>query len=320
MIVVCGEALMDVFDAGATASGNALDARIGGSPYNVAMGLARLAQPVTFCGAIATGFLGQRLMRSLADERIDTACVQRSAAPTSVCFVGLDASGVPAYDFCGERGADRQLDAARALAAVPANARAFHFGSYAMVVEPVAAAQRALIEREHARGAAGALIAYDPNVRLVVEPDVARWRETLQWMLTRTHLLKISDEDLGLLYPGLAPEAAAMQWLAQGVRCVVVTRGAAGALAYLRPGARGGGTGEGGGGRYRRRRRHLPGRAADLAGRTTAPVDRRREHARRRRPRSDARLRHARRRHHLLAPRRRSAAAQRAGLSTTARP
>jgi fructokinase len=227
MIVVCGEALMDVFDAGATATGQALDARIGGSPYNVALGLARLGQPAAFCGAVSTGFLGERLMRSLADEGIDTACVQRVEAPTSVCIVGLDARGVPAYDFYGERGADRQLDAPTALAALPAATRALQVGSYAMVVEPVGSAQRALVEREHARR----LIAYDPNVRLTVEPSLERWRETLDWMLPRTHLLKISDEDLGLLYPGLAPDAAAAQWLARGVRTVVVTRGAEGALA-----------------------------------------------------------------------------------------
>lgn len=232
MIVVCGEALMDVFDAGTTATGHSLDARIGGSPYNVALGLARLGQRVAFCGGVSSGFLGQRLMRSLADEGIDSACVQRSAAPTSVCIVGLDAQGVPAYDFYGERGADRQLDRAQALASVPASTQALHFGSYTMVVEPVATAQRALIEREHARGSIGALVSYDPNVRLVVEPDLERWRATLDWMLPRTHLLKISDEDLGLLYPGLAPEAAAARWLAQGVRTVVVTRGAQGALGF----------------------------------------------------------------------------------------
>jgi fructokinase len=228
MIVVCGEALMDVFDAGATATGHVLDARIGGSPYNVALGLARLGQPAAFCGAISKGFLGERLMRSLADEGIDTACVQRVDAPTSVCIVGLDARGVPAYDFYGERGADRRLDAAAALAALPPTTRALHFGSYTMVVEPVASAQRALVEREHARR----LIAYDPNVRLTVEPDLTRWRATLDWMRPRTHLLKISEEDLRLLYPGLAPEAAALQWLAQGVRTVVVTRGSEGALAF----------------------------------------------------------------------------------------
>ena len=228
MIVVCGEALMDVFDAGATATGNALDARIGGSPYNVALGLARLAQPVAFCGAVSTGFLGERLMRSLADEGVDTACVQRTAAPTSICIIGLDAHGVPAYDFYGERGADRQLDAAATLARVPGDAHAFHFGSYAMVVEPVASTQRALIEREHSR----ALISYDPNIRPTVEPSLQTWRDTLAWMLPRTHLLKISEEDIGLLFPGAALDALAQGWLAQGPRLVVITRGGDGALGF----------------------------------------------------------------------------------------
>jgi len=228
MIVVCGEALMDVFDAGATATGNTLDARIGGSPYNVAMGLSRLAQPVAYCGAVSTGFLGQRLMRSLADEGIDTSCVQRTAAPTSICIIGLDAQGVPAYDFYGERGADRQLDASVALASMPGDARAFHFGSYAMVVEPVAAAQRALIGREHSR----ALISYDPNIRPTVEPSLQAWHDTLTWMLPRTHLLKISEEDVALLFPGQALDALASSWLAQGPRLVVITRGGEGALGF----------------------------------------------------------------------------------------
>jgi fructokinase len=232
MIVVCGEALMDVFDAGATATGNALDARIGGSPYNVALGLARLAQPVAFCGAVSTGFLGERLMRSLADEGIDTSCVQRTSAPTSICIIGLDARGVPAYDFYGERGADRQLDTGAALAKMPGNARAFHFGSYAMVVPPVAAAQRALIEREHTR----ALISYDPNIRPTVEPSLPTWHETLQWMLPRTHLLKVSEEDLGLLYPGRALDDIAASWLAmaEGPRLVIITRGSEGALGFTK--------------------------------------------------------------------------------------
>ena len=45
LFVVCGEALFDVFAAGDTPAGMMLDARIGGSPFNVAMGLRRLGQP-----------------------------------------------------------------------------------------------------------------------------------------------------------------------------------------------------------------------------------------------------------------------------------
>ncbi len=227
MFVVCGEALMDVFATGDTATGTSLDARIGGSPLNVAIGLARLGQPVAFFGALSTGFLGQRLERALRDEGVSTACTQHVAAPTTLSLVGLDAQGVPSYAFYGEGAADRQVHPA-ALAQVPTGARAFHFGSYAMVVPPVAQSQRALVEREHRRS----LIAYDPNIRLNVEPDIERWRDALNWMLPRTHVLKISDEDLALLYPGEDAAALAVQWLAQGVALVVLTRGGEGATAF----------------------------------------------------------------------------------------
>lgn len=227
MFVVCGEALMDVFAAGDTATGLALDARVGGSPFNVALGLARLGQPVSFFGAVGRGFLGQRLLRALNDEGIGTGCTPVLDAPTTLSLVGLDARGVPSYDFYGDRGADRQLPLS-ALAQVPAGARALHFGSYAMVVEPVASTQRALVEREHGR----CLIAYDPNIRLNVEPDLARWRDTLAWMVARADLLKVSDEDLGLLFPGMDIDVLARGWLAAGAGVVVVTRGGEGAEAW----------------------------------------------------------------------------------------
>lgn len=227
MFVVCGEALVDVFAVGETPTGITLDARIGGSPFNVAVGLARLGQPVGFCGGLSSGFIGRRLARALAEEGVDLACAPTVDAPATLSLIGVDAAGVPQYAFYGAGTADRLLPMS-ALDAVPAGAAAFQFGSYAMVVEPVAAVQRALVEREHRR----ALIAYDLNVRLNVEPDAARWRQTLDWMLLRVHLLKVSDEDLGLLFPGVSHEALARQWLQAGVALVVVTRGAEGAAAW----------------------------------------------------------------------------------------
>ncbi len=73
MIVVSGEALMDVFDAGPTPSGQRLDARIGGSPLNVAVGLARLGQPVAYFGGLSRGFLGERLAQILAQMKQEPA-------------------------------------------------------------------------------------------------------------------------------------------------------------------------------------------------------------------------------------------------------
>jgi fructokinase len=228
MFVVCGEALFDVFSAGPTASGLALDARIGGSPFNVALGLARLGQPVAFLGGIERGFLGDRLLRAFADEGISSTCLAMVQARTTLSLVGLDARGVPTYAFYGDGAADRQLLPAD-LARVPADARVFHFGSYAMVVEPIAGTLRELVRRERGRS----LLAYDLNVRLNVEPDAARWREVLAFMASQVDIVKMSDEDLALLYPGEPLDAPARRWQAAGAALVVVTRGGDGALAVV---------------------------------------------------------------------------------------
>ena len=227
MFVVCGEALMDVFGNGDTPTGMALDARVGGSPFNVALGLARLGQPVSFLGGVSSGFVGERLVQAMRAEGVGVGSVMRLDAPATLSLVGLDAQGVPSYAFYGDGCADRLLPVA-ALARVPPAARAFHVGSYAMVVQPVAQTLRALVERERARS----LVAYDPNVRLNVEPDVARWRDVLHWMLPRAALVKVSAEDLALLAPGATPADVAAHWIAQGVALVVVTHGAHGASAW----------------------------------------------------------------------------------------
>lgn len=223
---------MDVFDGGPTAAGQQLDARIGGSPLNVAIGLARLAQPVAFFGGLGRGFLGDRLLRALGDEGVDLSCVKRLDAPTTLGLVGLDARGVADYAFYGHGAADRLLQPAD-INAVPAAAAAYHFGSFALVVEPTASALRALVEREAGRS----VLAYDINLRTNVEPDLDTWRAAVAWMADRVTLLKFSDEDFERLYPGASADAQAAQWCAQGVALVVMTRGAQGARAWQAQGA-----------------------------------------------------------------------------------
>jgi fructokinase len=231
MIVVSGEALMDVFDAGATATGQSLDARIGGSPLNVAVGLARLGQPAAFFGGIGRGFLGDRLQQALAAEGVDLRCVRRVDAPTTLGLVGLDARGVADYAFYGDGAADRALTLAD-LSVVPEAATAYHFGSYAMVVQPVGGTYRALVQREWQRS----VVAHDVNVRTNVQPDLAVWRDSVDFMAAHSALLKLSDEDFERLYPGAAPQALAERWLAQGVALVVMTRGGQGAWAWTAAG------------------------------------------------------------------------------------
>jgi fructokinase len=224
---VCGEALFDVFETGRTATGLSLDARIGGSPFNVAVGLARLGQPAALVTALSRGFLGERLAQALVEEGVDTRLIQRLDAPATLSLVGLDANGVPSYAFYGDQGADRLLNES-VLQAWPQDVACVHVGSYATVMGTTAHTQRAIVEK--ARGSS--LISYDPNVRLNVQPDRSVWRAHVEWMLPRTHLLKISDEDLHLLFAGEEPAAFAQRALQAGVTLVVVTRGAQGASAW----------------------------------------------------------------------------------------
>ncbi|TCP02544.1 fructokinase [Rubrivivax gelatinosus] len=218
---------MDVFAAGETASGLQLDARCGGSPFNVAIGLARLGQPVAYLGGLSADAAGRRLRAALAGEGVDTRLAPELDAPTTLVMVDVGADARPCYRFLGAGAADRLLPPS-AAAALPADVRALQLGSYALVVAPVASVLRALVEREHRR----LVVAYDPNVRAGVEPDVARWREALQWMAPRCRLLKASDEDLAWLYPGVDPADIARGWLAAGVELAVVTRAARGASAW----------------------------------------------------------------------------------------
>ncbi|MBD5802955.1 2-dehydro-3-deoxygluconokinase [Azoarcus sp. Aa7] len=227
MFLVCGEALFDVFIGDETDNALHLDARPGGSPFNVAIGLARLGQPVAFLSGLAKDMLGDRLARVLAREGVDTTPCPRFDAPTTLGMIELDAAGVPRYAFYGNGAADRLLSAAQ-LPELGDEVRAIHLGSYATVVEPVATALETLVRRERGRR----LIAYDPNVRLNVEPSLERWRERSDTLAGLAHLVKISDEDVRLLYGETDEAALAARWLAAGAKLVVVTRGADGASAW----------------------------------------------------------------------------------------
>lgn len=231
-IVICGESLLDVFQDGPTPTGLKLDAVVGGSPLNVAMGVQRMGQRAVFLGAVSRDFLGDRILRSIQDEQISTEAVVLCDAPTTLSLVGVDAQGVPSYRFYGHGGADRQL-LPEHLDRLPAEVAAIHFGSFGCVVEPVGSTIRALVEARHG----STVISYDPNVRLNVEPSLDAWRDNIEWMAQRSHLLKLSDEDFERLYPGQAPADLAARWLAAGVSLVMMTRGGEGALAWTRSGS-----------------------------------------------------------------------------------
>lgn len=226
MFVVCGEALFDLYAMGGD-KGLSFDARIGGSPFNVAVGLARLNQPVALFTALSSDALGRRLRGVLAAERVETGLLVRSERPTTLSLVEVGADGMPTYAFYGEGSADRALQ----MGDIPSlgdDVWGLHVGSFSMVTEPVGSTLLALVRRNADR----CLVTLDPNVRITVEPDRECWRARADAFARSSALIKVSQEDLDLLSPGQSRADMATRWRDMGVELVIVTRGEAGAAAF----------------------------------------------------------------------------------------
>lgn len=228
-IAAIGEALLDVVEHG---DDEPRLARPGGSPYNVAIGLARLDQPVSFVGRISRDPLGSILRNHAHRSGVDLTHVVETDDPTTVALVELDELGSAQYRFGVTHTADF-LWTDDELCDVPNEFAAVHFGSLASWLPPGAAA---IARRVATFRDAGALITYDPNVRPLLQPDRAAARRTIESALPLAHLVKTSTDDLDWLHPGVPAEDVATDWLGRGPDVVVVTRGAAGPTAFTRDG------------------------------------------------------------------------------------
>jgi len=232
MYLVCGEALFDFFsedDASGLASKVNFKAIAGGSPFNVAVGLRRLGVDSALFGGLSTDHLGRRLQQVLKEEGVRPDYLVEFAAPTTLAMVAVGANGSPHYSFRGEGCADRQLSAAH-LPALGAEVRGLHVGSFSLVVQPIGDALLQLVQRESGQR----LITLDPNVRLNPEPNIELWRERIATLVPLVDMIKVSDEDLSLLYPEQDPQQVIERWLEHRCQIVFLTRGGNGASVFSR--------------------------------------------------------------------------------------
>ncbi|KAB0494232.1 carbohydrate kinase family protein [Pseudomonas vancouverensis] len=232
MYLVCGEALFDFFsenDASGLASKVNFKAIAGGSPFNVAVGLRRLGVESALLAGLSRDYLGRRLLQVLQDEGVSQDYLLDFDAPTTLAMVAVGANGSPQYSFRGEGCADRQLLPSH-LPALGPDVRGLHVGSFSLVVQPIADTLLALVRRESGKR----LISLDPNVRLNPEPNIDLWRSRVATLVELADLIKVSDEDLHLLYPGQHPAQVIEGWLQHRCQVVFLTRGGEGASVFSR--------------------------------------------------------------------------------------
>lgn len=228
LIVVGGENLIDSIQDTTGTAADGFFHNLGGSPYNVAVALGRQGVATHYITPISTDDFGQRLAAHLTAQGVVTAG-PRLEAPTSRAIVTLK-DGVPQYRFLREGTAERMITAQMLQAAMPAGARHFHVGSLALAGGADAAIWEAAFVAAAERGLCTSL---DPNVRasLIDAPEAYRARITR--LLGHATIVKLSDEDLEWLYPGLSQQAAMSVLRGQSkAQLVALTKGPDGAEAW----------------------------------------------------------------------------------------
>ncbi len=226
MILISGEALVDLIPD--RVRDNAYDAVLGGSPYNVAIGLGRLGAPTAFVSRVSKDANGEAFAAALAQAGVDLSFVARVPEPTTLAFVmrGTAATGARYSFYLDSTSFDGPWPFPRQW---PPNARHLHVGSIS-ALDPrhgdsvVAALGEA---RRHAT------TSFDPNIRPLVTPDRMKVIALVERQLALASFVKASDEDLRWLYPDRDPEASIADWARRGPLFSVATRGPEGAVAFL---------------------------------------------------------------------------------------
>ena len=107
MILVCGEALIDLFIGAPAPAGFPAEAVAGGSPFNVAIGIGRLGRPAAFLSTLSDDVFGTFLAQKLEESGVSPAYLRRCPNYTTLSVVATNATGQPQYSFYAPNSADR---------------------------------------------------------------------------------------------------------------------------------------------------------------------------------------------------------------------
>jgi fructokinase len=216
--LVIGEALIDIVERASSTE------HVGGSPLNVAVGLARLGRGVDFLTHIGNDERGRRIVDYVKHAGVQFVSGSMTAQRTPTALATLDASGSAQYVF----DIDWQLTGTPEVAPPPV----VHTGSIAAVLEPGCRATAALLVAYHP----SATVTFDPNVRPALIEDADTARRRIDRLIERCDVVKASHEDMRWIDPTRSPEQSARTWLGLGPSIVAVTMGDQGAFAMCAAG------------------------------------------------------------------------------------
>ena len=198
----------------------------GGAPANVAVSLARLGESVGFMGQVGDDAFGHFLAQILSENKVNISALKFSReARTALAFVSLKADGDRDFMFYRNPSADMLYAPTDVDEAAVRSCKVFHFGSISLIGEP---SRSATLHAVKLAARAGAMISYDPNLRLPLWPSADAARAGMKIGLPLANLIKVSEEELEFLTDSTGMndwQAAARSLWHDKLNLLVVTRG-----------------------------------------------------------------------------------------------
>ncbi|NBK22371.1 MAG: carbohydrate kinase [Spirochaetia bacterium] len=231
MIGVIGEALIDFIGKGKEGSSVNFASHVGGCGLNAATAAARLHCPVAFLGKTSSDMFGERILEHMVDNNVlFDPCLCASALPSMIGFLALDEQGKASYAFYSKNTAPTSLGREELITALSEHSdiKVLHIGSVSLVVEPGCDAILAAVDMYKP----APVVFLDPNVRPTVIEDFAAYRKRLQLAIQLSDIIKLSDDDLLLLYPDLGVDEAAKLLSKESGSHVILTKGKKGSTWY----------------------------------------------------------------------------------------
>lgn len=205
----------------------------GGAPANVAIAVARLGGKAAFVGKLGDDEFGHMLAGILKQYGVTgEGILFDQGARTALAFVTLRADGEREFMFYRNPSADMLLKPDELNFELIKSAKVFHYGSISLIVEPCRSAH--LKAMEVAKDA-GALLSYDPNLRLPLWPSAEEARKQIMSIWEKADVIKVSDVELEFLTgnPKIDDENALTLWK-DNLKLLLVTLGDNGCRYYTK--------------------------------------------------------------------------------------
>ncbi len=227
-LVTFGELLIDFTPSGEQGGQKLFMQNAGGAVANVAVAVKSFGCSAAYLGMAGADAFGRYLKGVLDNKGVDTAgLVLSDKYPTTLAFVHLFENGERDFSFYRRNCADVMYTPDLIDENVIRGARIFHFGSLSLTDEPARGATMKMLQIAKD---SGVLVSYDPNYRAPLWNSEAEAREMMLSGLKYADILKISDNEVDLLFGKIPYEEAAMMLVDRGIRLVLVTMGSDGAV------------------------------------------------------------------------------------------